>query len=691
MKTLLRLEFALAASVSLMACSSDSEEKNTDPDVTVSCSDVKQTMDGFGASSAFFGDSISEETADQLFDAKKGIGLSLLRTMIGVPDDVLSDGSQPTEGAKPIATAPELYTAQQAVVRGAKVWATAWTPPPIWKTTNNKNGKGEGFDSNKLDSSRYQDYANYLAGFVDLLAKNSVELYGLSPANEPDYTSEWDGAQWSGDELTTFIAENLGPTFKDRFPKVKLIAPDTAALPNLDSYVTPLLDNADAKDYVSIIATHPYSGDDMKDYDKPLKNDKGFWQTEWSQENPEGDTPDPTMKSAIDMMKNMHKHLTALNMSAWNWWAIYISPAALKDADKPKIRQNPALIQPDETMEESTMFKRGWALGHWAKFVRPGFKRIGATDEPVAGVLIEAYRDDEERIVLTAINTNSDAQTLRFAVEGGSFGKLIPWVTSPDDDLQAKDSKDAGDNFSYELPGESVVTFVNWDATKETPHQGTLPVIDRPGGDSDVRPQNGNLDCSDAMVPNNGEPGGVTDFSQWSSQKWGDPQALNGYKYTYAGTTADSSMGAEVDSSGKFLHVTGTVMKGDYGGVGLSFLSCTTVKSFSKIQFSFSGSFPGCNVELQVKTYDQTPTSGSPAGGCPEDSTCYTYPTVTSVADPSEDFQTVDVPFSYFSRWDDTTPGQVIGLQWQWTANAEIDTTTGCPIDAKISNIKFLP
>jgi O-glycosyl hydrolase len=695
MRTIPHLLLAIALPASLVACAADSKsESDPDPDkkpdVTVTWSDVKQTMDGFGASSAFFGDSISDEVADQLFDAKKGIGLSLLRMMIGLPDDIKSDGSEPTEDAKPIATAPELLTAQQAIVRGAKIWATAWTPPPIWKTTNNKNGKGEGFDSNKLDSSHYQDYADYLANFVKLMADKSVPLFGVSPANEPDYTAEWDGAQWSESELTTFISKNLGPTFKDKCPSVKIIAPDTAALPNLDKYVSSLFDDSAAKGYVSIVATHPYSGEDMKSYDKPRENNKGFWETEWSQENANGDTPDPTMKSALWMMKVMHTHLTKLNMSAWNWWAITISAAALKDADKPKIRQNPALIQPDEKMDKSYMFKRGWAFGHWSKFVRPGFKRIGATDEPVSGVLIEAYRDDDKRIVLTAINTNSDSTTLKFAVEGGSFGKLTPWVTSPNDDLKAKDSKDGGSSFSYELPGQSVVTFVNWDATKETPNQGTLPVINKPDGGTTTN-QNGNLKCAEALVPSNGGPGGVTDFSDWSSQKWGDPSTLNGYKYTYAGTSTASSMGAEVDASGKFLHVTGTVMQGDYGGVGLSFLSCTTVKSFSKVQFSFSGSFPGCNVELQLKTYDQTPASGSPAGGCPADSSCYSYPTVTSVADPSEDTQTVEVPFTYFSRWDDNTPGQIIGLQWQWTAGPGIDTTTGCPIDAKISNIKFLP
>ncbi|HEY5958054.1 MAG TPA: glycoside hydrolase, partial [Polyangiaceae bacterium] len=575
------------------------------------------------------------------------------------------------------------------VVRGTKVWATAWTPPPIWKSTNNKNGSGEGFESNRLEPDHYQDFANYLSDFVGLLAKNGVDLIGLSPANEPDYIASWDGAQWTGDELTTFIGKYLGPTFAKQYPTIKIIAPDTGAMPNCDKYVTPLFADPDAKGYVSVIATHPYSGEGMS-YDKPRANNKLFWQTEWSQENMNGDTPDPTMTSAIDMMRHIHDHLTNLNMNSWNWWAIYITADALKDADKPKVRQNPALIQPDKDMDKSYMFKRGWAFGHWSKFVRPGFKRIGATDQAKPGVLIEAYRDDNSHIALTAINTNAEKVTQKFFVKGGSFGKLTPWVTSPDEDLVAKDVKDSGDNFSYDLPAQSVVTFVNWDATKETPNQGTLPVITKPDTGSTTKPQNGILNCSDAMVPSNGGNGGVTDFSDWLSQKWGNSNGLNGYKYTYAGTIQGTTMGADVDATGKFMHVAGTVMSGDYGGAGLSFLSCATVKSFSKVQFSLSGSSPGCDLELQFKTFDQTPTSGNPAGGCPADGSCYAYPTKKQVAVASADVQTVEVLFSDTSNWNDAAAGQVIGLQWQWTTNGTVDSTTGCPIDVKISNIKFL-
>ncbi len=451
-----------------------SERAANAADVTINWCDVKQTMKGFGASSVFFGDTISNSVADQLFDAKKGIGLSLLRIQIGVPADTQGDGSEPTTGARPVATSPEYNTAKQAYTRGCQVWATAWTPPPIWKTTNNKNGSGSDYSSNELKPENYQDYAKYLADFVDLMKTGGVPLIALSPANEPDYVATWDNAQWSGSELTTFVAQNLGPMFASRCPNVQIVVPDTAHWPNCDNYVTPLMADATAKSYVPIIATHPYpEGNTPPDftYNKPQKNGKEFWQTEWSQENMSGDTPDPSMNSALDMVQNMHKHLTITQMNSWSWWAIYITYDALASADPNKVRQNPALIQATSSGTDPFMFKRGYALGNWSKFVRPGFQRLGTTD-PSSSVLVEAYRD-ASHIAIIATNTDSNSVTQRFILNGADVSSLTPWVTSADDSLAAETPVSVSttdDSFSYELPGQSVVTFVNWDATTETPN-----------------------------------------------------------------------------------------------------------------------------------------------------------------------------------------------------------------------------
>ena len=465
MKTWRPWSSALAGAtlVSFAACSSENH------DVTVDWSDVKQPIDGFGASAVFFGGSITDDMADSLFDAKKGIGLSLLRIQVGLPNDVQSDGSEPTP-ANPVAAAPELATARQAIARGCKVWAAAWSPPPIWKTTNNKNGSGTGFDTNKLETSHFQDYANYLAGFMQLTAAANVPIFALSPANEPDYLATWDNAQWTPDELTSFIAQDLGPALAQNWPAVKIVAPETANCPSCDPYVTSLVADPMASSYVPVIAVHGYTSGGALSYDKPQKAGKAFWETEWSQENKNGDTPDPTMTSAIDVANHIHEYMVTTGVNAWNYWAIYHSADDLTDPQ----RMNPALIQPDQTLGAPYMFKRGYALGNWAKFVRPGFVRIGATDQPVSGVLVEAYRDATHLAVI-AVNTTSSTVTQNFHLAGGTWGTVTPWVTSADDSLAAKSTISATDQFSFDLPGSSVVTFVNWDATTETP--GQLHVI----------------------------------------------------------------------------------------------------------------------------------------------------------------------------------------------------------------------
>ena len=305
------------------------------------------------------------------------------------------------------------------------------------------------------------------------MAKSNVPIVGLSPANEPDYVASWDGAQWTPAELTTFISENLGPTFAARFPSVKIVAPDRQ-LAERRQVPDAAVGRPGRQDYLSVVATHPYQNGNAPiklDYDKPAQNGKRFWQSEWSQENPKGDTPNPTMTSAIDMMKRLHDHMVVSNLNAWNWWGIYIADASPAPTPSPA---EPRPHQPDASFGESYMFKRGYALGNWSKFVRPGFRRIGATDKPTEGVLIEAYRD-ATHIAVIAVNTGSTPVTQKFILDGTTFGTLTPWVTSPDDNLAAKDPFTADESFTYDLPASSVVTFVNWDANTETPNQGTVP------------------------------------------------------------------------------------------------------------------------------------------------------------------------------------------------------------------------
>jgi glucuronoarabinoxylan endo-1,4-beta-xylanase len=417
-------------------------------DVVVSWTEKHQTISGFGAAAVFWGANITEQQAEFFFSQPKGLGLSLLRISAKSYND--------NNGTTVPTYSPELETAKKAQALGARVWASSWTPPPAWKTNGAQNAK----PGAHLQPAHYADFADSLATFAASMAAQGVPLLGVSPQNEPDYESDWEGCLWTPEEMTTFVRDHLGPKLAAKNLMTKVIAPDTAFWSSMPGYSDALLTDATAKNYVFAIATHPYGGGDLT-YAVPGQNGKDFWETEVSQEHSPVDTPDPSMTSAITMLRMIHDHMTIANTTGWHWWA-------LVDTDNPiadQMRQNPALIQAGVT------FKRAYALGNFAKFVRPGMSRIGATSSPATDILVSAYRDDN-RLSIVAVNASGQAHQQRFIVVGSTIGQIVPWVTSDTLSLAKQSPVTATDNFSYELPAKSVVTFVNWPADSESTSGG---------------------------------------------------------------------------------------------------------------------------------------------------------------------------------------------------------------------------
>jgi len=200
------------------------------------------------------------------------------------------------------------------------------------------------------------------------------------------------------------------------------------------------------------------------------------------------------------------------------------------------------------------------------------------------------------------------------------------------------------------------------------------------------------LICSAAVVPANLTNGGVTDLTDWnpSCYHWGSNPGLYGAIYDYA--DSKSTMKVSVDGTPKVLHFKGSVTSGSYGGGGLSFYDCATVAGFTQVGFTVTGSSPGCDLELQIQTFDQRPTNQSPAGGCDPTGSCYGFPVAKKVATlPATTPTVVTAPLSNFSNWSLANANQVVGLQWQFTGTQlDPDAGVGCPVDVTITDVKFL-
>lgn len=190
------------------------------------------------------------------------------------------------------------------------------------------------------------------------------------------------------------------------------------------------------------------------------------------------------------------------------------------------------------------------------------------------------------------------------------------------------------------------------------------------------------------MTPTNGT---VTDFSDFNTTtgKWGNTSGLYGADFAYASTNA--TMTEAISPTNQNLHITGTLSSGDYAGAGLSFYTCADVSTFSSISFTLAGSAPGCDLELQVQTFNQVPTTNTPPGGCV--SSCYGFPSKGRVAIPSSTATTVTTAFSALSGWTAADATQVVGIQFQFSVPQVADggTATSCAVDVTIDDVKFGP
>jgi hypothetical protein len=222
------------------------------------------------------------------------------------------------------------------------------------------------------------------------------------------------------------------------------------------------------------------------------------------------------------------------------------------------------------------------------------------------------------------------------------------------------------------------------------------------------------LDCTGpGLVTFHASDGTITSFStqEWSSGagKFCDATGLRGaiYGYNDGMTAVDggavSTNGQTVDTSGtRTLNLTWTAEPAGWAGGGLSFDSCVNADAFNALQFMAtvtSGSMTGCAFQVGLATQDERPTTQTmpPGGTCDSSAgSCYRYPTVSNLADPTTSGMTYTLPFSTFTTAATlVVPAQkqIVGIQWQ--VNSAAPTVDGgsqvpCVVTVAVDDIKFV-
>ncbi len=380
--------------------------------VVVSAGETHQVIAGFGASSAWTTQSLTDDEADLFFSRDLGLGLSLLRLRI-----------------TPSGTTWENGAAAKAHRRGVAVWAAPWSPPGIWKTNDSDT------DGGSLLVEHYQDWADRLAEFARTKQTEGIPLVGISAQNEPDWVADWETCEWTPEQMVTFIRDYLGPALEEAAPGTPVIAPEVANWDSLPLFADPLLADQKAASAVGVVAVHSYGGEPFA-YTAPHDAGLQFWETEVSYHNGDG------LESALYTATRIHDHLTLANVNAFHYWW-------LKSDDDTSL------------MRSGVLAPQAYALGHFSKFVRPGYVRVEAESEaPNPEVLISAYLGtDEDRLVLVAIN-NGDGSEQSFRVDGADPITIIPWLTTENVTLRKQPRQVVKNPFSFHLPASSITTLV---------------------------------------------------------------------------------------------------------------------------------------------------------------------------------------------------------------------------------------
>jgi glucuronoarabinoxylan endo-1,4-beta-xylanase len=356
---------------------------------------TKQTIRGFGGSSAWHGQ-LTVAEADALFTT---IGLSILRVRID-PDGLWSD---------------EIANAQLAQARGAIVIATPWSPPAAMKDNGSTiNGS--------LLPAHYGDYVNWLNSF----ASNIPGLHAISVQNEPNLQPAYESCSWTEPQLFDFIV-NFGHLFS-----TPLMMPETFNY--LPTYVDSILSNPNGAANTAICAYHWYGANQNKLWTQAYNLGKDIWMTEHF-------SNDQTLGGAITTALDIHKQLTINFANAYVWWWVREPSCNIIDAGG------------------SPIHVRGYVMGQYAKFVRPGSVRVDATGGG-SGMSISAFVN-AGKLVIVAVNGGNGSVTQAFTINNGTATSMTPYTTSATKSMLAGSAVNVvNGQFSATLEKKSVTTFV---------------------------------------------------------------------------------------------------------------------------------------------------------------------------------------------------------------------------------------
>lgn len=425
-----------------------------------------QTIKYMGASGCWVGNVMKELAPTQLSKcmnmlySEDGIDLNSYRYNIGGGDPMSVRGAE-LKSTKLLETAPgsgkyslandknAIDVLDMAVERGAEYITLFINSPPAYMTYSGYTA-GNTDGSSNLRPEFYDAFVKYTVDIVELFLSEGYNVKYISPINEPswtwgDPTRVWqEGCYYTIEEIFEIdirVAEELR---RREITDVKVSFPETAAW-TTEHYTTTIVNrlkaNPELVQYIDHFACHSYATSlEQKIAFKELWEKNGFGdiplhQTEWCSEK-------TGIEGALELSRVIHEDFTVLECEAWEFWvSMMVDQYSLITANQKKY----------------TVAPRMWAMGNYSKFIT-GATRVEVDGSLLTSNILASAYVNEEKGELYLIVTNDTKRAFKMNLAGYEGKNIEAWETSAKNSLERMGRVDS--SFGYELPAESVTTFV---------------------------------------------------------------------------------------------------------------------------------------------------------------------------------------------------------------------------------------
>ena len=395
-----------------------------------------QTSEGFGTSSAWWSQTISDEDtareiARLLYDKETGLGLDIYRYNIGGgeaenPDCRIWDRTRRTESFYVFdesegkwkydftRDANAVRMMKLAVEYGASEVVLFCNSPHYSMTASGHASGGLNKAESNLPRENYPDFVDYVLTVADHFVEMGIPVKYVSPVNEPqwDWGGEWvgqEGCHYTPDECIELL-ELFAVTMQERNCPYGLSGPESGQLTwDHYEYLEKFMNSEILRNYCDHFAGHSYWMDDNFDGKKAFGEkmeeeypDMKFEMTEWCELPLKIDST--TVDSGIRMANTIIQDLTLMNAASWSSWTAVNGDGLMEIKDG-----------------NLEIYNRYYAYMHFSKFIESGMKRIKLTDVAKSTDVAKVAYHGNGKTVIVLVNNSEEEQELSFAWAPGKY------------------------------------------------------------------------------------------------------------------------------------------------------------------------------------------------------------------------------------------------------------------------------